>query len=119
MLKNWNCPISEVVNEVLGTYCILPKKLNAKKALDIPKEDNKQFWVSYASDSKDLMAAMKEASMKSIGKMSKNLSITEDRAYRLATFVMDCRIGRPKEGIYDVSCMVPKSILRQEAKKRI
>ena len=119
MLKNWNCPISEVVNEVLGTYCILPKKLNAKKALDIPKEDNKQFWVSYASDPKDLMAAMKGASMKSIEKMSKNLSITEDRAYRLATFVMDCRIGRPKEGIYDVSCMVPKSILRQEAKKRI
>ncbi len=118
MLKNWNCPISEVVNEVLGTYCMIPKNINAKKSPDIPREDNSQFWVSYASNPSDLMTAMKEASMKSIIKMSKNLSITEDRAYRLATFVMDCRIGRPKEGAYDVSCMVPKSILRTGSKTR-
>ena len=118
MLNNWNCPISEVVNEVLGTYCIIPKNINTKKSGDIPKEDNAQFWVSYASDPSDLMAAMKSASMQSIVKMSKNLSITEDRAYRLATFVMDCRIGRPQQGIYEVSCMVPKSILRNKTKNK-
>jgi acetamidase/formamidase len=115
MMKHWDCPISEVVNDVLGTYCMLPKQVNAGRAADIPKEDNTKFWVSYASDPADLMAAMKAASMKSIVKMSKNLSISEDRAYRLATFVMDCRIGRPKSGLYDVSCMVPKSILRKGA----
>ncbi len=115
MIKNWNCPISEVVNEVLGTYCIIPKNVNTKKSQDIPKEDNAKFWVSYASDNSDLMAAMKQASIKSIEKMSKNLSITKDRAYRLATFVMDCRIGRPKDDRYDVSCMVPKSILRTQS----
>ena len=113
MIKNWNCPISEVVNEVLGTYCMIPKDVNAQAARDIPRDDTDKFWVSYASDSSSLMTAMKSASLKSIAKMSKNLSITEDRAYRLATFVMDCRIGRPRSGIYDVSCMVPKNILRK------
>ena len=115
MINQWDCPISEVVNDVLGTYCIIPKNVKAKKAVGIPKEDNAKFWVSYGSDPSDLMAAMKVASMKSIVKMSKNLSITEDRAYRLATFVMDCRIGRPNTGLYEVSCMVPKSILRKGA----
>ena len=115
MMNYWDCPISEVVNDVLGTYCMIPKNVNAGRASDIPKEDNAKFWVSYASDPSDLMAAMKVASMKSIIKMSKNLSISEDRAYRLATFVMDCRIGRPKAGLYDVSCMVPKSVLRKKA----
>ena len=118
MLNNWDCPISEVVNEVLGTYCMITKNINAKKSADIPKEDNAKFWVSYASDPSDLMTAMKSASMQSIVKMSKNLSISEDRAYRLATFVMDCRIGRPKQGSYDVSCMVPKSILRNSSKNK-
>ena len=113
MMNHWDCPISEVVNEVLGTYCMIPKNVRAGRAADIPKEDNAKFWVSYASDPSDLMIAMKAASMRSIVKMSNNLSISEDRAYRLATFVMDCRIGRPKSGLYDVSCMVPKSILRK------
>jgi len=113
MIQNWNCPISEVVNEVLGTYCIIPKNLNSKKLAGIPREDNSNYWVSYASDPSDLMKAMKAASMKAIVKMSNNLSISEDRAYRLATFVLDCRIGPPKKDLYEVSCMVPKSILRK------
>jgi hypothetical protein len=52
------------------------------------------------------------------------MGIPLGKAYALATFVLDCRIGRPSllgefnvtseyKGPYAVSCMVPKSILRK------
>lgn len=117
MLKVWDCPISEVVDEVFGTYCVLPKNPKAHRSADIPKNDTRTHWVSYASDPEDLMKAMKKASYASVEQMSRVLSIPAARAYKLATFVQDCRIGRPKvEGpsFYEVSCMVPKKILRSK-----
>lgn len=115
MLKVWDCPISEVVDEVLGAYCILPKDPHAHKSADIPRKDTRSHWVSYASDPDDLMTAMKKAAYASVEQMSRELSIPVARAYKLATFVQDCRIGRPGETAgapYEVSCMVPKSILK-------
>ena len=117
MVKVWDCPISEVVDEVLGTYCILPKNPHAPRSADIPRHDTKTHWVSYASDPTDLMKAMKKASYASVEQMSRELSVPTARAYRLATFVQDCRIGRPtssQETKFEVSCMVPKKILRSK-----
>lgn len=117
MLKVWDCPISEVVDEVFGAYCILPKNPKAHKSADIPKKDTSTHWVSYASDPEDLMKAMKKASYASVEQMSRVLSIPAARAYKLATFVQDCRIGRPsaaEAASYEVSCMVPKKILRSK-----
>lgn len=117
MLKFWDCPISEVVDEVLGTYCILPKNPKALKSADIPRKDTSTHWVSYASDPDDLMKAMKKASYASVEQMSRVLSIPSAKAYKLATFVQDCRIGRPTttdKPIYEVSCKVPKKILRSK-----
>ena len=124
MLKYWDCPISEVVDEVLGTYCMTPKNKLAPRAKDIPKQDTAKQWVSYAWSQIDLYDAMKTAAWEAINKMSGVLDIPLGRAYALATFVLDCRIGRPTllgefsekseyQGPYSVACMVPKSILRK------
>lgn len=116
MLKHWDCPISEVVDEVLGTYCIIPKDIHAPAAKEMPQKDTKTHWVSYATDAVDLMHAMKQAAYDSVKQMARELGIPEARAYRLATFVQDCRLGKPQSahpgGPYSVSCMVPKSILK-------
>lgn len=116
LMAVWNCPISEVVDEVLGTYCLIPKNPRAPKAADIPIKDTRTHWVSHASDPDDLMHAMKQAAYDSVKQMASELGIPEARAYKLATFVQDCRIGRPnlsQKGPYRVSCMVPKSILKK------
>ncbi len=124
MLKYWDCPISEVVDEVLGTYCMTPKSTQAPRAMDIPKQDTARYWVSYAWSQTDLMYAMKTAAWEAINKMRDVLGIPLGKAYALATFVLDCRIGRPSllgywderstyNGPYAVTCKVPKSILRQ------
>ena len=115
MLAVWDCPISEVVDEVLGTYCMIPKKGKMVRSKEIPKKDTVTHWVSYASDSKDLMAAMKKAAYDSVRQMAREMDISEARAYKLATFVQDCRIERPtsrKPASYGVACMVPKNILK-------
>jgi acetamidase/formamidase len=124
MLKYWDCPISEVVDEVMGTYCMTPKNRLAPRAKDIPKQDTARYWVSYAWSQTDLYYAMKTAAWEAINKMRDVLGIPLGKAYALATFVLDCRIGRPSlpgefnvtseyKGPYAVSCMVPKSILRK------
>jgi acetamidase/formamidase len=115
MLALWDCPISEVVDEVLGTYCIIPKSPKVAHSPEVPQHDTKTHWVSYARDPKDLMGAMKKAAYESVRQMARELGIPEARAYKLATFVQDCRIERPdqREG-YGVACMVPKSILRKD-----
>jgi hypothetical protein len=67
---------------------------------------------------------MKTAAWEAINKMRDVMGIPLGKAYALATFVLDCRIGRPSllgefnvtseyKGPYAVSCMVPKSILRK------
>ena len=124
MLKYWDCPISEVVDEVLGTYCMTPKNKLAPRVKDIPKQDTAKHWVSYASNQTNLYYAMKTAAWEAINKMRDVMGIPLGKAYALATFVLDCRIGRPSllgefnvtseyKGPYAVSCMVPKSILRK------
>lgn len=115
MFEVWDCPISEVVDEVLGTYCIIPKGKKAKRSADVPTKDTRTHWVSYATDPQDLMGAMKRAAYASVRQMAEEMGISEARAYKLATFVQDCRIGRPssrKPASYSVACMVPKNILR-------
>ena len=111
MYKTWNCPISEVVDIVLGTYCVIPKDRNAPAANPLPRKDNSEFWVTHASNA-DPMIALKAAVMASIKKISSKLNITADRSYRLSTFVTDCQFGPYRSGPYDITCLVPKSIYR-------
>ncbi len=113
MYQTWSCRISEVVNEVLGTHCVVPKNLDAPRAPNLPTDDTATEWVSTGTAPKAL-DAMKTAARAALDKMAKNLDITRNDAYHLATMVLDCRIDR-WEGGHDetdktVACMVPKSI---------
>ena len=124
LLKHWDCPISEVVDEVNGTYCLLPKKRRGPRAPEVMTHDTVKYWVSYRTHPTDLMTAMKNAAYSLIETASGPLRISQGDAYTLATFAMDCRIGRPNispgfvynshepySGPYAVSCRFPKSLL--------
>jgi acetamidase/formamidase len=109
MDKTWDCRISEVVDEVLGTYCVVPKNIDAPPAPDLPTGDTATEWVSTAS-APEALEAMKTAASEALDKMASNLDITRNDAYHLATMVLDCRIGRWTSGDKTVACMVPKNI---------
>ncbi|OGT38176.1 MAG: amidase [Gammaproteobacteria bacterium RIFCSPHIGHO2_12_FULL_38_14] len=108
MLNTWNCPISEVVNGVQGVYCMVPKSGNIKSA-DLPKVDNAKFFVSYAEDA-DLEQAMRKASMFMLNKIVSEKKLSRIDAYTLASFAMDCRIGRPVSNMKAVHCMMAKNL---------
>lgn len=106
----WDCRISEVVDEVLGTYCVIPKDLkSAPHAPALPTADTADAWVSTGRAPKTL-DAMKIAASAALDSMAHNLDITRNDAYHLATMVLDCRIDRWTAGDKTVACMVPKSI---------
>lgn len=107
--KTWDCRISEVVDQVLGTYCVVPKNPGAPRTANLPTADTTTEWVSTASAPKAL-DAMKIAASAALDTMAANLAITRNDAYHLATMVLDCRIDRWTAGDKTVACMVPKSI---------
>lgn len=107
--RTWDCRISEVVDEVLGTYCVIPKDPAAPRAPNLPTGDTATDWVSTGTAPKAL-DAMKAAASAALDKMAANLRITRNDAYHLATMVLDCRIDRWSAGDKTVACMVPKSI---------
>lgn len=107
--RTWDCRISEVVDEVLGTYCVAPKNLDAPRTPNLPTADTATQWVSSATAPKAL-DAMKSAASAALDTMAANLDITRNDAYHLATMVLDCRIDRWNGGDKTVACMVPKSI---------
>lgn len=108
MLDTWNCPIAEVVNGVQGVYCMIPKNVNATKAL-LPKKDSSQFFVTYGKDG-DLEKAMKTASLAMINKVSAAKKLSREDAYTLASFTMDCRIAPYVSGDKEVYCALPKNL---------
>ncbi|MCW1958074.1 MAG: acetamidase/formamidase family protein [Mycobacterium sp.] len=107
--RTWDCRISEVVDEVLGTYCVVPKDTGAARAAALPTADTADAWVSTGKAAKAL-DAMKIAASAALDSMARNLSITRNDAYHLATMVLDCRIERWTAGDKTVACLVPRSI---------
>ena len=109
MDKTWDCRISEVVDQVRGTYCVVPKDPKALRAPSLPNSDTATAWVSSGTAPKTL-DAMKIAASAALDKMAANLDITRNEAYHLATMILDCRIDRWNAGDKTVACMVPKSV---------
>jgi acetamidase/formamidase len=108
MLRIWNCPISEVVNIVKGTYCMLPKA-KGTKAPTLPATENDRMFVTLGKDA-DLNKAMDTASMAMISTLVERKSLSRLDAYALASMTMDCRIAPPRGPDKQVHCMVPKSL---------
>ena len=106
----WDCPISEVVDEVNGTYCIIPKNLNNPiKPIPLPQKDTNKLYVT-VSKNVDLMQAMKDASFAMITKIVKEKKLTPLDAYSLCSIAMDCRIAPYKTGAKAVHCMLAKDL---------
>lgn len=108
LYDNWNCPIAEVVNGVQGIYCIVPKSNNAK-AYILPASDNDEFYVTTAKNA-DIEAAMKEAAMAMLKKISITKNITLDDAYVLSSLALDCRVAPHQTGDKEIHCMMPKNL---------
>ena len=109
MYEIWNCPIAEMVNITKGTYCMIPKNINAAKPAPLPKQENAKFLVTYGKDA-DVDKAMQIASMEMINTLEKKKGLPRLDAYSLASIAMDCRIAPHRGGDKEVHCMTPKSL---------
>jgi acetamidase/formamidase len=106
----WNCPLSEVVDEVNGTYCIIPKNITSASPINaLPKNDTRTQYVTVAKNL-DAMQAMKEASFAMITKIVKEKKLTALDAYSLCSIAMDCRIAPYVSGSKEVHCMLNKNL---------
>ncbi|MEW9582458.1 acetamidase/formamidase family protein [Paraburkholderia sp. DGU8] len=107
MLATWDCRISEVVNVLKGTYCMIPKAMDARAA-PLPIKDSPDYLVTYATD-KDLNKAMDTASLSMIDKLTAEKHLSRLDAYSLASMAMDCRLGPPLSSERQVHCLMKKS----------
>jgi acetamidase/formamidase len=108
MLAGWDCRVSEIVNVLKGTYCMVPKKGNAPAAA-LPTGDGPDAMVTHASNA-DLNAAMDEAALAMIDRLASEKRLTRLEAYALASMAMDCRLGPPAGAMHDVHCLMKKSL---------
>jgi acetamidase/formamidase len=109
MLDLWNCPISQVVNIVKGTYCMIPKKADAARPAALPREDTAEVFATHSKDA-DLNKAMDGASMAMINAIQQKKGLSRLDSYALLSMAMDCRIAPHKGGDKEVHCTVPKSL---------
>lgn len=103
-----DCRVAEVVNQVKGVYCMLPKRPRAKPGIR-PMDETRKYLVTHATDP-DLMQSMNQAAMRMIDLVADRKSMPRIDAYALASLAMDARIGRVEAGAMQVHCLVPKSI---------
>lgn len=99
--------VAEVVNQVKGVYCLLPKP--EAPALDaLPITDTPSDYVTHAVNA-DAMAAMNQSALALIERIQDEKGLTALDAYALASLALDARIGRMEPGAYHVHCLMPRS----------
>jgi acetamidase/formamidase len=109
MERHWSCAISEVVNVVKGTYCMVPKDAGAAAAPALPYQEDEKHFVTYSAQP-DLNKAMDTASMAMIELMQQKKGLSRLDSYALASMAMDCQLGSPKGADKAVHCLMPKSL---------
>jgi acetamidase/formamidase len=108
MMATWDCRISEVVNVLKGTYCMIPKAPNVS-APALPHKDSPKYLVAYATG-KDLNKTMDTASLAMIDRLTTEKHLTRLDAYSLASMAMDCRLGPPGRSEHEVHCLMRKNL---------
>lgn len=103
-----DCRVAEVVNQVKGLYCMLPKRARAKPGIR-PTAETRNNFVAHAVDG-DLMQALNEAAMRMIRDVADRTKMAPIDAYSLASLAMDARVGRLEPGARHVHCLLPKSL---------
>jgi len=108
LLSTWDCRISEVVNVVKGTYCMVPKARGGTKPV-LPTHDDALQIVTHAT-SEDLNQAMDAASLSMINRLAAEKGLSRLDAYSLASMAMDCRLGPPDGAEHAVYCLMRRSL---------
>jgi acetamidase/formamidase len=100
--------VAEVVNQVKGVYCMLPKR-PGKPRPPRPAGDTRSSFVTRAVHA-DLMEAMNAAAMQMIVRLQELRGLSALDAYALASLAMDTRIGTLEPGARSVHCLLPKGL---------
>ena len=100
--------VAEVVNQVKGVYCMLPKR-PGKPRPPRPAGDTRSSFVTRAVHA-DLMEAMNAAAMQMIVRLQELRGLSALDAYALASLAMDSRIGTLEPGARSVHCLLPKGL---------
>ena len=108
-----DCRVAEIVNQVKGTYCMLPKKASPKQAPN-PTKDTRDSYVTAATD-KDAMAAMNLSAMQMIERIADQKKLSMLNSYALASLAMDARIGRVESGAVTIHNLMPRSLWVKKA----
>jgi acetamidase/formamidase len=111
-----DCRVAEVVNQVKGLYCMLPKRPRAQPGIR-PVGETRRHYVSHAVDA-DLMEALNASAMHMIREVSDRRQLRPIDAYSLASLAMDARVGRLEPGARNVHCLLPKSLWVAEASRK-
>lgn len=103
-----DCRVSEVVNQLKGVYCMLPKR-PGKPVPPRPTVATRGSFVTHATDN-DAQKAMNDAAMAMIHELQERKGLSALDAYSLASLAMDARIGRLEPGARSIHCLLPRSI---------
>ncbi|MBD2259658.1 acetamidase/formamidase family protein [Pseudanabaena sp. FACHB-2040] len=100
--------VAEVVNQLKGVYCMLPKE--ASPALPpLPQADTRDYYVTHAVNA-DAMEAMNVSALALIERIQEEKGLVPLDAYSLASLALDARIGILEPGAQNVHCLMPKSV---------
>ena len=109
MATRFDCHIAEVVNQVKGVFCAIPKRgVKSSRGVRAPKE-NARYFVTSAS-SPDLQTAMNEAAFAMIEQLVERKGLSSIDAYSLASLTMDSIIGDISAAKKTVHCLVSKNL---------
>ncbi len=103
-----DCRVAEVVNQVKGVYCMLPKQASPKQAAN-PIEDTHDSYVTTATDA-DVMTAMNLSTMQMIERIAALKKLSMLNSYALASLAMDARIGRIEPDAKTIHNLMPRSL---------
>ncbi len=109
MATRYDCRISEVVNQVKGVFCAIPKSGVKPDRGARPLKETDQHFVTSAS-SPDLQTAMNEAAFAMIEQLAERKGLSKLDAYSLTSLAMDSRLGDIADTKKSVHCLVPKNL---------
>uniref|UniRef100_A0ACD5GVJ5 Acetamidase/formamidase family protein n=1 Tax=Desertifilum tharense IPPAS B-1220 TaxID=1781255 RepID=A0ACD5GVJ5_9CYAN len=99
--------VAEVVNQLKGVYCMLPKN-DSPAVPRLPQADTQNSYVTYAVQG-DAMEAMNQSTLALIRRVQEEKRLSALDAYSLASLALDARIQTPEAGAYSVHCLMPRS----------
>lgn len=107
-----DCRVSELVNQLKGVYCMLPKRRGERPATR-PTKATPRDHVTH-SVNEDLQIAIDVAALEMIQALQKQKGLSPLDAYALASLAMDARIGLVTPDEKHIHCLMPKSLWGQQ-----